>query len=86
MVAGMDATASYHGHDVLHFLLETEGALSVEEMHAQVIEKFGANARFHTCSAEGMDAKVLLTFLLQRGKIVPQDDGFVVAGHRICNH
>lgn len=82
----MDAPASYHGHDVLHFLLEAEQALSVEAMHHKVIEKFGANASFHTCSAEGMNAKTLLTFLLQRGKIVPQDDGFVVAGHRICNH
>ncbi len=82
----MDAPASYHGHDVLHFLLEAENALSTEEIHTQVSEKFGANASFHTCSAEGMDGPTLIAFLMERGKIVPQDDGFVVAGHRICNH
>jgi len=82
----MDAPASYHGHDVLHFLLEAKSALSSDEILTQVSEKFGANARFHTCSAEGMDLETLISFLLERGKIVPQDGGFVVAGHRICKH
>jgi len=87
----MDAPASYHGHDVLHFLLAAEEALSPEQMLEQVVTKFGADARFHTCSAEGMDAATLLEFLARRGKIVPAVDadparGFVVAGHRICNH
>jgi probable metal-binding protein len=55
----MTSPASYHGHDVLHFLLETEQALSREEILTQVTERFGANARFHTCSAEGMDVEAL---------------------------
>lgn len=82
----MEILASYHGHDVLHFLLEAEQALSQAEISARVTERFGANARFHTCSAEGMDVETLLTFLLERGKIVPQDGGYVVVGHRICQH
>ena len=82
----MDAPAKYHGHDVLYFLLEVEQALSREQILTKVTERFGANARFHTCSAEGMDVETLLTFLLERGKIVPHEDGYVVAGHRICQH
>ena len=82
----MEVPASYHGHDVLHFLLEAEQAFSREEILTQVTERFGASARFHTCSAEGMDVERLLALLLSRGKIVPHDGGYVVAGHRICQH
>lgn len=82
----MGSSPTYHGHDVLHFLLDADRAFSKEEMHSVVTERFGADARFHTCSAEGMDVEALLAFLLARGKIVAQGDGYVVAGHRICDH
>ena len=82
----MTTPASYHGHDVLHFLLEAKHAFSVDEILRQVNDRFGADARFHSCSAQGMDAEALLAFFLERGKIVPQDGGYVVAGHRMCRH
>ena len=60
--------------------------MSPEEILSKVSQQFGADARFHTCSREGLDLPTLLTMFFRKGKIVPQDDGFVVAGHRICSH
>jgi probable metal-binding protein len=87
MAEALPTKKSLHGHDVLYLLLEAEGPLSPEAMLERVTARFGPDARYHTCSAEGMDARTLLAFLMERGKIVPAPGGgYVVAGHRICKH
>jgi len=83
---GMDAPASFHGHDVLNLLLKAVEPLSLEEIHEEVTQHFGAGARFHTCSSEGFDAEALIAFFLQRGKIMQIEGGFAVNGSRICQH
>lgn len=74
-----------HGHDVLH-MMEGNSYDSKEELVKAIIEKFGAEERFHTCSAEGMDAAELVDFLTERGKFMPADEGFTVDASKICNH
>ncbi len=79
--------ASIHGHEVLHMMLERgEGYPSVEALTAAIEERFGADARFHTCSAEGMDARRLVEFLTERGKFVPLTSGFNTSPEKICSH
>ncbi|PKU22636.1 YecH family metal-binding protein [Telmatospirillum siberiense] len=79
--------ASIHGHEVLHMMLEAaEGFPSVEALVAAIEERFGADARFHTCSAEGMDARRLVEFLTERGKFVPLESGFNTSAEKICSH
>ena len=79
--------ASVHGHEVLHMMLEsTEGYPSVEALVTAIEARFGADARFHTCSAEGMDARSLVEFLTARGKFVPSQSGFNTSIEKICNH
>lgn len=63
-----------------------EGYPSVEALVAAIEERFGADARFHTCSAEGMDARHLVAFLTERGKFVPLDSGFNTSAEKICSH
>ncbi|MDF1562356.1 MAG: YecH family protein [Deltaproteobacteria bacterium] len=82
----MEAPASRHGHDVLHLLLEAEAPMTPEQILERVTSAFGADARFHTCSREGLDVPTLLAMFFRKGKIVQQGGGYVVAGHRICNH
>lgn len=41
-----------------------------------IIEKFGTEERFYTCSAENLTAQELIDFLKEHGKFKPTDDGF----------
>ena len=77
---------SMHGHEVMHMMLELGGTFTRESLKLVIDERFGANARFHTCSAEDMDAGALIEFLRQRGKFVEAEGGFNTEAERICNH
>lgn len=75
-----------HGHDVLH-MMEGNSYTTKESLVKAIIEKFGAEERFHTCSAEGMTAEELVDFLAARNKFKPSnEDAFTVDSTRICNH
>ena len=77
---------SIHGHDVMHMMLELGGTFTRESLKLAIDERFGEQARFHTCSAQDMDAAALIEFLRQRGKFVEAADGFKTEAERICNH
>ncbi len=58
-----------------------------EELVAAIIGRFGTEERFHTCSAEGMDASEIVDFLSARGKFMSTPDGgFTVDISQVCNH
>ena len=61
-------------------------AFSRESLAQAIIERFGADARFCSCSASGMDVEAVITFLESRGKFVAREDGFNTDRNRICNH
>ena len=79
-------TAEIHGHDVIDMILESPQAYTRESLTAAIIARFGAETRFHTCSAAGMTAAELVTFLERRGKFMPLDGGFTVDPARVCSH
>jgi probable metal-binding protein len=49
-------------------------------------ERFGTDARFHTCSASELTAATLVDFLAGRGKFVGTEEGFTVNTDRVCQH
>ena len=61
-----------HGHDVLH-MMEGNCYPTKESLVKAIIEKFGADERFHTCSVEGMTAAA-------------GTESFTVDATKICNH
>ena len=78
---------SVHGHEVMHFMLEKEGeAFSKESLKVAIDARFGADARFHTCSAEDMTAEQLINFLSAKEKFVENGSGFNTQADKICNH
>lgn len=79
-------TESIHGHEVLHFMLENPAGFTRESLEAAIIARFGADARFHTCSAEEMTAAQLIDLLEKKGKFVPVGDGFNTEAGMICAH
>jgi probable metal-binding protein len=75
-----------HAHEVMQMMLEQDEGFSRESLGRAIIERFGASARFHTCSASGMDVHAVIDFLESRGKFVVCDNGFNTAEDKICNH
>jgi probable metal-binding protein len=77
---------SVHGHDVLNFMLEMGGGFSKESLKEAIIARFGADTRFHTCSAQAMTAEELISFLSAKEKFVETENGFNTQAEKICSH
>lgn len=79
-------TNQIHGHDVIAMMTSSNEVYSKESLKAAIIGKFGADARFHTCSAENMDADAMIEFLAQRGKFMESAGGIVINPDKVCQH
>ncbi|GGA69785.1 hypothetical protein GCM10011369_09300 [Neiella marina] len=79
-------TDSIHGHEVMHMMLDSEQQFTRATLKQAIEQKFGATAKFHTCSASDMNADQLIEFLAARGKFVESEQGFNTAAEKICNH
>lgn len=75
-----------HGHAVMEMMIESGESYTKESLEKAIIDKFGEEARFFTCSAENMTAKEIIDFLESRGKFVPSDKGFSTDANKICDH
>ena len=77
---------SIHGHEVMVFMLEHGGSFTKRSLREAIVARFGAQARFHTCSADNMTAEQLIDLLEAKGKFVADDNGFNTRRDRICRH
>ncbi|GJA10089.1 DUF2492 family protein [Aeromonas caviae] len=77
---------SIHGHEVMEMMLEQKSPFTRASLRAAIASRFGAEARFHTCSASEMDADALIDFLARRGKFIDSESGFQTRADKICNH
>ena len=48
--------AEIHGHEVMAMIMDADKAYTKETLEADIVDRFGADARFFTCSAENLDA------------------------------
>lgn len=85
-VFSREGMPSVHGHEVLNMMIESGEGYTTESLTAAIVARFGEEARFHTCSAEGMCAAELVAFLQRKGKFIPQDAGFTTDESKICRH
>lgn len=77
---------SVHGHEVMNLMLEMGGGFSKESLKEAIIARFGADARYHTCSAQEMTAEELIDFLSTKDKFVETENGFNTQADLICDH
>jgi probable metal-binding protein len=77
---------SIHGHDVMQMMMESGTTYTVATLRAAIVQRFGADARFHTCSADNLTPDELIEFLAGRGKFTPADGGFVTGADKMCAH
>lgn len=73
-----------HAHEVLHMM--QGNSYSEFSLKQAIIQKFGSEQRFYTCSADDMDIDTLIVFLKNKGKFMPADEGFTVDITKVCNH
>ena len=73
---------SIHGHEVLNMMIESGEQYTHASLEAAIKARFGEQARFHTCSAEGMTAGELAA----KGKFIPSEEGFSTDQSKICRH
>lgn len=77
---------SIHGHEMMHFLQDSGRAYTRDELLQAVAAQFGADARFHTCFADGLTAGQLIDFLAAKGKFVADGAGLRLREDGICAH
>jgi len=77
---------SIHGHEVIEMILASQQSYTRASLEAAITARFGPTARFHTCSAEDMDAAGLVAFFAARGKFVGAPDAFTINRAEVCQH
>ncbi len=75
-----------HGHEVMQMMIDAGKVYTKDTLRAAMAQRFGAQARFYTCSAENMVADELIAFLAARGKFLDEGEGFKTEPDRICQH
>ncbi|KFA59629.1 metal-binding protein [Gilliamella sp. Choc4-2] len=76
---------SIHGHEVLNMMIGN--SYTESSLLESIAQKFGNDAKFHTCSQVDMDAKQLIAFLKSKGKFKPVNDlKFTINLQKICRH
>jgi probable metal-binding protein len=75
-----------HGHEVMQMMLGSGISYTRDSLRDAILERFGSDARFFTCSCDNLTAAALIDFLADRGKFVPRADGFTTDPTKLCRH
>jgi probable metal-binding protein len=79
-------TTQVHGSAVRQMVNESTENYTRESLLSAIIEKFGENTRFYSCSAENMTADELLSFFEGNGKLSGDDYTFAEGPGHKCSH
>ncbi len=79
-------TSSVHGHEVLDLIAAANPPLTRSAFEAEAQRRWGADARYHTCSVAGMTLGELVHFLLSHGKVVERNGQLATDPSKICDH
>jgi probable metal-binding protein len=75
-----------HGHEVMDMMVTSGKTYTKESLRADIIARFGDEARFYTCSADNMTPDELIAFLQARGKFIEAGSGFTTDQDKLCSH
>ena len=67
-------------------MLDSKEPYTPESLESAIHQRFGLDARFHTCSAENMTAKELIDFLAIRNKFIGDESNLSMRRENICDH
>ena len=75
-----------HGHKLIDLIARSNKALSLDGVKKLAYEKIGKNVLYYTCSEDSMDTDEMITFLLNGGKLVKKENGYVIDFGNVCDH
>ncbi|MDQ8184670.1 YecH family metal-binding protein [Pelagicoccus sp. SDUM812002] len=75
-----------HAHEILEMMIRTEKTYTNESLSAEIVEVFGEESTFHTCSGHGLDAYDIVQHLWMKGKFTGNPDAFVFESGNRCSH
>jgi len=75
---------SIHGHQVMEMMATAEKSYSKVELKSEIANKFGVDARFHTCMGSDLSADDLIEFLASKGKFVESEEGVRLPQEHLC--
>ena len=75
-----------HGHEVMQMMLQSGKLYTRASLLTDIVEKFGPDSRFHTCSAENLTPEGIIDFLEAKGKFVPREGSFQTSPDLMCKH
>ena len=73
------ATEEVHGHEVMHMMLEQPKGFSRDSLIDAIHQRFGADTKFYTCSAEHLSAAELVDYLEGKNKFSGPEDNFITS-------
>lgn len=82
----MDTYKKIHGHEVMEMMATAGKSYTRGSLRADIIEKFGESTRFHTCSAEDLNADGIIDFLESKGKFTGSTESFTFEEQNRCDH
>lgn len=82
----MSSTNEVHGHEVMKMMITSGEQYTRDSLLAAIIERFGADTRFHTCSASDLTAAGLIAFLAERGKFNNGAESLSMSADKMCDH
>lgn len=78
---------TFHIHEVMHLLSEQTAPLGLSEILQRIVEAFGTEARFESCSQAGMNPEQAIQFLLMRQKIAEvEPNKYALNSQHTCGH
>ncbi len=72
-----------HAHEVLR-MMEGNNYATEAVLRRAIVERFGEEQLFYTCSAKGMNVDALIVFLEQKGKFKSSEVGFTMDISKVC--
>lgn len=75
-----------HGHEVKQMVMESDVRHTRDSLISAIIDKFGEETRFYSCSADAMTAEELISFFESNGKLNQENYTFFSGPEHTCNH
>ena len=75
-----------HGHELIRLIAQMNRSMTLEEIKILAESRIGTDVSYYTCSENAMDTNAMISFLIDRNKLVKTDHGFRINLGNVCNH
>ena len=75
-----------HAHEIMHMMRESNQVYTKASLQEAIIQRFGEQSRFYTCSAGNMTASEIIEFFEGRDKFKIENGGLTLNLKEMCDH